>query len=338
MDSLPILNYVLIGQLKRDYILPPSEKPILDVIGGNLVYTAVGLRLWQSGAGLVARIGEDYPHSWLEKLVDFGFDRRGIKVLPENFDLRFFTAYTDPVTRTHDSPISHFARLGIPFPKSLLGYSYSQPGLDSRTRPTDLSIRPNDIPADYLDATAAHICALDFFSHTILPSALHRGNISTITLEPSAGYMNPTFWNDIPLVVRGLTAFIVGEEKVRNLFQGRSDDIWEMAEALADYGCEMIVVKMGARGQYVFVHDNRTRWMIPAYPARITNPSGAGDAFCGGFLAGYRTTYDPLAAALHGSISASMVVEGDFPFYALDSMPGLASMRLESLRDRILKA
>ena len=60
---------------------------------------------------------------------------------------------------------------------------------------------------------------------------------------------------------------------------------------------------------------------------RVVNPTGAGDAFCGGFLAGYRETYDPLEAALCGNISASLVVEGSGPFYALDVWPGLAEAR-----------
>ncbi|WP_322808043.1 PfkB family carbohydrate kinase, partial [Thermanaerothrix sp.] len=65
------------------------------------------------------------------------------------------------------------------------------------------------------------------------------------------------------------------------------------------------------------------------------DPTGAGDAFCGGFLAGYRQTYDPLAAVLHGNVSASLVIEGSGPFYALEALPGLAQARLEALRDAV---
>ncbi len=39
-------------------------------------------------------------------------------------------------------------------------------------------------------------------------------------------------------------------------------------------------------------------------PCRSLTLTGAGDAFCGGFLAGYRSSYDPLQAALTGNISA----------------------------------
>ena len=53
------------------------------------------------------------------------------------------------------------------------------------------------------------------------------------------------------------------------------------------------------------------------------------------FLAGYRQTYDPVQAALYGNISASLVVEGVGPFYALDTLPGLPEARLEALRQSV---
>ena len=68
---------------------------------------------------------------------------------------------------------------------------------------------------------------------------------------------------------------------------------------------------------------------------RVLVLTGAGDAFCGGFLAGYRRTYDPLLAALHGNISASLVLEGHGPFYALEALPGLAQARLEALHQSV---
>jgi sugar/nucleoside kinase (ribokinase family) len=105
-----------------------------------------------------------------------------------------------------------------------------------------------------------------------------------------------------------------------------------MAEALAAYNCDMVVIKCGERGQLLFDCMSHTHWEVPPYPARLVDPMGAGDAFCGGFLAGYRRTFDPLQAVLHGNVSASLVVEGTDPFYALDALPGLAQARLEALQ------
>ena len=108
-----------------------------------------------------------------------------------------------------------------------------------------------------------------------------------------------------------------------------------MAEVLGGYGCELVVIKRGAQGQWLYDAMGKHRWEIPAYSSRMADPTGAGDAFCGGFLAGYRETYDPLEAALHGNVSASLKVEGSGAFYPLDVMPGLAQARLEVLRDLV---
>jgi sugar/nucleoside kinase (ribokinase family) len=193
-------------------------------------------------------------------------------------------------------------------------------------------LRQSDIPADFLDATAAHLCPVDYLTHSMLPAVLRQAQFTAITLDPTPAYMNPTFWDHIPALVTGLTAFLPSEEETRALFRGRSDDLWEMAEALAAYGCEIIVIKRGLGGQYVYDGVGRKRWEIPAYPVKVVDPTSAGDAFCGGFLAGYRLTYDPLLAALHGNISASMTMEGSDPFHALGALPGLAQARLEALR------
>ena len=332
MELASFLRFLIAGKLQRDFILPVNGRPALDVAGGSLLYAAYGLQLWDKNIGLIARVGEDFPHEWLEQLALDGFDRRGIRILPKAVDLRFFAAYPDAETRLTSNPVAHFARHGIPYPKSLLGYAEPEPAPDHRRNPTDLTIRTTDFPADYLDATAAHIAPLDYLSHDLLPPALRQGRVTTITLDPGAGYMSPLFWDDFPGLLRGITALLCSEEKLQSLFHARSVDLWEMAEAIAGWGCEIVVIKRGVHGQWVYDHHHHARWIIPAYPAKVIDPTGAGDAFCGGFLAGFRETYDPLEAALRGNISASVAVEGCTPFYLKDVLPSLVNLRLEALR------
>jgi sugar/nucleoside kinase (ribokinase family) len=337
--AAPSLSYIIAGRLRRDYVLFPDGKTLLDVPGGNLIYAAVGLAVWKPEVmpGLVARVGEDYPHDWLERIRNAGFDTRGIKILPEAVDLRSFYVYPDLTRRLFDDPVSHFARLGQPLPKALLNYKTKENQFDSRTKLSPISLRQGDLPEDYLDANAAHLCPIDYLTHTLLPAVLRQAGFTTVTLDPSPGTMTPTFWNEIPALVTGLTAIMPSEDELRTLFHGRSTDVWEMAEALGSYGCEFVVIKRGQGGQYIYDSSTRARWEISAYPARLTDPTGAGDAFCGGFLVGYRQTYDPVQAALYGGISASLVMEGSGPFYALDALPGLAQARLEALRETIRK-
>ena len=332
-------RFLIVGQLTRDYIVFPSGEALLDVPGGNALYAAAGLAVWEPEPppAIIARVGEDYPQEWLDDFARRGIDTRAVRVLPQAIDVRSFTAFLDKTTRAHDDPVAHFARLGLPFPKSLLGYRSGSGALDSRTRMSVTSMRQGDIPSDFMDASVAHFCPLDYLTHSLLPAVLRQAEVTTVTLDPSPGYMNSTYWNDVPALITGLTAFLPAEEDLCALFQGRSQDLWEMAEALAVYGCEIIVIKRGERGQLLYDASTRTRWEIPAYPARLVDPTGAGDAFCGGFLAGYRRSYDPLQAALYGNISASLVVEGIGPFYALDALPGLAQARLDALRQSVRK-
>lgn len=334
-----IPRFLIAGQLSRDYILFHSDKPILDAPGGNALYAGIGLAVWETDPppALIARVGEDYPQEWLNEFIQFGLNIEGVKVLPEAVDVRFFTAFIDRSTRAHDDPVAHFARLGLPFPKALLGYQDNRPIVDSRTRLLPTSLRQGDIPPDFMDASAVHLCPLDYLTHSLLPAVLRQAEFTTVTVDPSSGYMNPTFWGDVPALLTGLTAFMPSEEEARSLFQGHSSDLWEIAEALAAYGCEIVVIKCGERGQFVYDAAGHNRWEVPPYPARLVNPIGAGDAFCGGFLAGYRRTYNPLQATLHGNISASLAVEGYLPNYALDALPGLPEARLEALRQAIRK-
>ena len=331
------LRFVIAGQLKRDFALIPNGKALVDVPGGNIIYAASGFGVWEPAnlLGLVARVGEDYPREWLDEIHKHGFDTRGIRILPEAIDLRSFYFYSDVYTRLTEDPAAHFTRLQQPFPKALLNYMRPGTSYDSRSHLTSTSLRQSDIPVDYLDATAAHLCPIDYLTHSLLPAVLRQNGFSTVTLDPSIGTMSPTFWDDIPALVTGLTAFLPSEEEMRRLFHGRSTDLWQMMEAIADYGCEIVVVKRGERGQFLYDRSTKMRWEIPAYPARVVDPTGAGDSFCGGFLAGYRQTYDPLRAALYGSISASLTIEGSGIFFALDALPGLAQARLEALKEGI---
>jgi sugar/nucleoside kinase (ribokinase family) len=332
-------RFLIAGKLTRDFIVLPSGEILLDVLGGNLGYAASGLAVWEPEPppALVARVGRDYPPEWIQAFFRKGFDARGIRVLLDELDVRSFFAYTDRSTKAYEDPVPFFAQVGMPFPKVLLGYQSKASEVDSRTRLSLISLRQSDFPPDFLDATAAHICPVDYLTHSLLPAVLRQAGFTLVTLDPSPGYMNPSFREELPGMIAGLTAFLPSEEEVRNLNQGRLDDLWEMAEALTTTGCNIVVVKRGERGQLLYEAETHTRWEIPSYPAKLVDPTGAGDAFCGGFLAGYRRSFDPLHAALCGNISASLAIEGNGPFYALEALPGLAQARLDALSQSVRK-
>ena len=50
VDSPPTRPYprnILAGQLRRDFVVLPNGEIFLDVPGGNLLYAAAGLAIWE---------------------------------------------------------------------------------------------------------------------------------------------------------------------------------------------------------------------------------------------------------------------------------------------------
>jgi hypothetical protein len=325
-------TFLIAGKLSREYLLPPTGQPLIDAPGGSLLYASGGLMVWEKNIGLLGRVGEDYPRPWLREFEKKGLDVRGVKILPQSVDLRSFIAYTDMYQRSNASPVSHFARRGMTFPKSLLGYQPDTERHEDKRQLNLLQPAASDIPKDYHVALAVHLCPLDFVNQSQLMLALKGGSIGTLSLDPSPHYLNPGFWKDLRVVLQGVTIFHPSEEELRNLFWGETHDLWAMAEKLCEYGCEIVVVKRGVQGQMIYDSKSKRRWELPAYPSRMADPTGAGDAFCGGYLAGFVKTNDPLEAAFYGSVSASLKVEGTGPFYPLDVLPGLAEARLNAIR------
>ncbi|MDD2922155.1 MAG: carbohydrate kinase family protein [Anaerolineales bacterium] len=330
-------TFVLIGKLNREYILPPDGPPLVDSCGGSLLYAAGGLAVWGADAGLVGRVGEDYPPQWLRDLEERGFDARGIRVFEEKIDLRKFIAFADSLERSSTNAVSHFARRQLTFPKSLLGYQSAD---DSRKDPRAIDLTspaPRDVPKAYQNARYAHLCPFDFTSQSQIVNLFKGGATQVVSLDPAPEYMTPALRRELRIALQGVTVFHPSEEELRALFWGETNDLWEMARRVGEYGVQIVVVKRGKNGQMVYDAAGKHRYEIPAYPARVVDPSGAGDAFCGGFLAGFEKTNDPLMAALYGGVSASLEIEGSGPFYSLDVMPGLAEARLFALKDMARK-
>jgi sugar/nucleoside kinase (ribokinase family) len=330
-------KFVIAGMLNREYILPPSSPPLIDTPGGNLLYAAGGLAVWDSHAGLIARVSENYPRQWIRDLERYGLDARGIQIIAgvENIDPRRFIAFTETLERSTTNAVSHFARRQLNFPKSLLGYQTAE---DTRKNPREIHpISPSvrDVPKDYRNAAYVHLCPFDFTSQSQMVNLFKGGATQIISLDPALEYMTPALWRELRIALQGVDIFSPSEEELRTLFWGETNDLWEMARRVSEYGPRVVIIKRGKSGQLLYDVTASRRYEIPAYPSRVVDPTGAGDAFCGGFLAGYEKTNDPLIAALHGNISASLKVEGSGPFYPLDVMPGLAEARVFALKEMV---
>ena len=331
------LHYAIVGGLREDYFITPAGEPHLHVLGGNAIYAAVGARLWSGNVGVVSRVGANYPQKWLARLEKAGLDARNVKVLAEPQDTRTFYAYLSLEERADTDPGTHFARIGRPPPHELVDYESSTTGQESRAEFRPLAVRPADLQESALGARGFHLAPADFLTHHTVPVAVRRSHRPIVTLDPSIRYMQPNFKDDLKRIVSGLDAFLPSEVEVRSYFRDVTKELWDAAAALGAMGSKYIVIKLGSRGQYLYESATGRKWHIPAYPANVRDVTGAGDAYCGGFLVGLTETNDAVEAAVRGAISASIVIEGIGALYGLDSTPGLAEARQQSLRQLVRK-
>lgn len=338
MDSelKPVPDAVLIGRLRREFILPAQSSAYLDQLGGNLSYAAMSLMLWEGKPGLVSRVNQNYPQEWLEKLKEKGVDIEGIQRTNEAIDDRFFVVYNDTLQASYENPITHFADRQLLFPEKLLGYKPTTPIYCSKTDYRPDSIRITDIPSHYLEASAAHICPIDFISHKILPSLLKGGLVQTLSMRACNCYMDPIFWEEIRGLIADANAFMMTEAQALRLFQGRSTDVWEISEYLANYGPEYVLTHAKDNTVLIYSRLKRQRWILPSYPSKVVDPNGSQDAFDAGFLINYRKEYDVIQAALCGMVSASFCVEGSGPLYLLEGMPELREARYSVLCQKVV--
>ncbi|HVU25196.1 MAG TPA: ribokinase [Opitutus sp.] len=94
-------------------------------------------------------------------------------------------------------------------------------------------------------------------------------------------------------------------------------------------GVPVVIVTLGSRGCFVSLADRGEH--LPAYPVKVVDSTGAGDAFVGGFAAGLvKFRGDPLAAARFGGAVAALSVT---KFGTAPSMPRAREIAA-FLRDR----
>lgn len=322
-------DYLFLGALNRDFVLPPRGKPLLDVLGGAVVYAAAGAALWGARVGIVARVGEDFPRRWLNDLAARGWDVSGVQVLPHPLETRRVLVYDAEGGRTAEQPLNAFARRGIPLPKSLL--NYAPPQRAAFDAPTPYSLRVSDLPGDIAATRGAHFCPHDFVTHHLLPAALRAAGVPFITLEPAASYMDARYFDRLPALLSGLDAVIVRESVLRAVFGQQTDDLWEMAATFARWQVEHVVIRRSRGEMWLYDASTQQRWVFPGYPVQRVDPTGVGDAFAGAFLVGYRETLDPVQAVVRGAATASVALETRGALALLDTLPELLQARAEMI-------
>lgn len=326
-------EFICCGGLRGDYIIAADEQVRIHEMGGNALYAAAGARVWGADVGLLARIGENYPAGWLEELGRHGLDVRGIRLVTGKQDMRTFYAYTDPRTRTDTDPGTHFARVGSPLPDDLRDYVHSTPGQDDPDGYEPLAVRPDDWCPEYDGARALHLSPISIRTHTHLPARARESGVTLVTVDPGERYMVPRLRPNVKELLEQVDVFLPSEQEVRSLLG--QVDLWEAAEDFARSGPRVVIVKVGDQGALVYERDRGRRTRVPAYPVRVVDTTGAGDAFCGGFMVGLEATGDPLRAAQWGAVSASFAIEDYGALHVLRADRNEADARLRLLEETV---
>ncbi len=325
------LQHFTAGGLRMDYVISADRQVHLKEMGGSAVYSAVGARIWDCELGILARVGKNCPEQWLDQLKAAGICTQGVKRIPGWHDMRTFYAYLDVETRDDTDPARHFAKLGLSLPEDLVGYVHSTPGHDSQDF-MPLSLRPADLPLSYLEVKAAHLAPTRLVSHRALAPALGELGIR-VSLDPGERYMKPALGDQVFALLRHVDVFLPSEQEVGSIVGEK--DLWQVACQFAEAGPAVVVIKVGSKGSLIYDCHSESRWLVPAYPTRVVDVTGAGDAYCGGFMVGYEETRNPALAGCYGAISASFVLEGFGALYATRYTRDQAEVRLTRLKERI---
>jgi len=335
--SLKSVGCAFLGNLSQDYYITHDGEIFLGVLGGEIVYAAAGAMVWSAHSRLFSRVGSDFPLGWLDDMSRAGIDTSGVRILADAHDTRHFFVYGAPDQRAEVSPAAQFLRMNAPLPKELIGFDPIARRRVEGEAYQPLALRPDDLPVSARDVDGALLCPDDYLCHSLLPVRLRELGVDVVALDPSAAYMEPGFAREMPGLLNGITAFLPSEEEARSLFRPAVMDIWDMAESLCAMGCRYAVIKCGPGG--VCAMDSRAgeRWLVPAYPSRSRDITGAGGAFGGGFLAGLALTGDLVEACLHGAVSASLAIEGRGALYSIGAYPDLPTARLHALRARVTR-
>ena len=180
-----------------------------------------------------------------------------------------------------------------------------------------------------------------------LPAAPELGALFLGAIAPPLQQHVLESWPDIPLVALDTREAWIEEARIDVLsLSARVDwlivNVFELAaltgheamepgvQELFGRGVRGIVVKRGAEGATLFC-DGRML-SVPAFRTRVVDPTGAGDAFAGGFVATIASAHDgdrvsALAQGLRrGAALASVTVEG----FGLEALAAVERAEIEA--------
>ena len=128
----------------------------------------------------------------------------------------------------------------------------------------------------------------------------------------------------IPAFIQTLGMLFIGQGLIQVITNGYP--VYPLPDAVADFylrlGPRLVVLKMGAQGAMLATGDSRIR--LAPHPCSPIDATGAGDTFCGSFLARIIAGDPPEAALRYAGCAAALSTMG---FGAVDPIPRSEAVR-----------
>lgn len=112
--------------------------------------------------------------------------------------------------------------------------------------------------------------------------------------------------SDIKNIITNYVDILFGNYEEAKILTGKSDPV-EAGKIIKEMGPEIVIVKVGSDGSYLFYEDKIEK--IDIYePEKVLDSTGCGDIYAGGFLYGYTKGYDLIKCARTASFLAARII------------------------------
>lgn len=309
-------DLVTVGGLTIDNVIAADGAVALSRVGGNAAYSAVGARCFVNSVGLVSMAVASFPQDALARLAENKIDLAG--VTHHSARLRFVEWFI------YDDAGDRIERLRS-LPGDLVAAGFSDQRLtradalswvawlQSRPQPDEMSysqfrhanpLTPKQVPERYLSARGVHLAPsrMDVLKAM---AALFGARGMPLTLDPGWQLADIALDELAPLLAL-VDAFLPSAVELAALVPGAGVD--DALQALAVRCRGTVAVKRGKEGSLIWNRREGRSVAVPALSVKTVDPTGAGDSWCGGFLAGLVETGDPVYAAHCGAVAAARIV------------------------------
>jgi len=292
-------DLVVLGNLLVDDMVFPDGRTRMAVPGGATLYAALGASLWGLPTGVASVRGEDYPADALAALAVKGIDLAGVRSLGAP-GLRTWLLYEGALRQV----IHHL----------------------DRPSHADVSPTAAALPSAWRKSGAFHLAPMPFDRQRDLVDDLSRIPGAFVSLDPYRLLTNESAGDWRGVCARVDALFLSDDE----LELGDRDEPQAALRSLAGGRLRFVLFKRGARGGILY--DARADRFLEWAPraARVVDPTGAGDAFAAGFLAGWLRGEAVERALLRGVVTASFAIEEWGAAALMEAGPGEAAARLAS--------